>query len=98
MVDPIENLPFDAFDKAHAPMWSAAVLSFDKDKERVEQLTKAFIDSSFKKLRSAEGKVLRQVLLHAYNVYVKTFTTFDIGYRVIMDRIGVCKPNTCHKL
>ncbi|OAE19678.1 hypothetical protein AXG93_1847s1410 [Marchantia polymorpha subsp. ruderalis] len=55
MVDPIENLPFDAFDKAHAPMWSAAVLSFDKDKERVEQLTKAFIDSSFKKLRSAEG-------------------------------------------
>ncbi|KAL2608323.1 hypothetical protein R1flu_026896 [Riccia fluitans] len=55
MVDPIENLPCNAFDKAHANLWSAAVLSFDKEKEKVEQLTKAFIDSSFKKLRSAEG-------------------------------------------
>lgn len=51
----MENLAFDAFDKAHAALWSAAVLAFDKDKERVEQLTKAFIDTSFKKLRSAEG-------------------------------------------
>lgn len=57
MVAPIESLPFDAYDKSHAALWTATMLQFDQDKEKIEELTKAFIDTSFKKLRSAEGKV-----------------------------------------
>jgi len=55
MVAPVENLPFDAFDKSHAALWQAVVYQFDQDKGKIEDLTKAFIDTSFKKLRSAEG-------------------------------------------
>ena len=60
MVAPIESLPFDAYDKSHAALWTATMLHFDQDKEKIEELTKAFIDTSFKKLRSAEGKVAKQ--------------------------------------
>ncbi|XP_073386148.1 dynein-1-alpha heavy chain, flagellar inner arm I1 complex isoform X3 [Physcomitrium patens] len=55
IVAPIENFPYDAFDRAHAALWRTTMLQFDQDRKTIEEDTKAFIDSSFKKLRSAEG-------------------------------------------
>ncbi|KAJ7570946.1 hypothetical protein O6H91_01G141400 [Diphasiastrum complanatum] len=55
MVEPLEKLPFDIFDKSYALQWSATVSNFNTEKDIIEHLTKAFIDTSFKKLRSAEG-------------------------------------------
>ncbi|GBG66229.1 hypothetical protein CBR_g57832 [Chara braunii] len=57
MIEPIANLPFDAFDKRHTHDWASAVAQFNTDKEQIEQATRAFIDTSFKKLRSAEGAI-----------------------------------------
>lgn len=56
MVEPIENLKYDAFDRAHSALWRTTMFQFDQDKENIELDTKAFIDTSFKKLRSAEGR------------------------------------------
>jgi len=55
MVDPIENLQFDAFEKKFQTQWQGVNAKFTTDKEQIERATRAFIDSSFKKLRSAEG-------------------------------------------
>eukprot|EP00899_Mesostigma_viride_P018540 jgi/Mesvir1/26688/Mv20468-RA.1 len=55
MVAPILNLSFDAFDKRYGAQWAAVTTRFNADKEHIEQATRAFIDTSFKKLRSAEG-------------------------------------------
>eukprot|EP01018_Ginkgo_biloba_P029496 Gb_13869 [translate_table: standard] len=55
MVEPVEKLPFEAFDKFYAAQWSSTMSNFNVEKENIERLTKAFIDTSFKKLRSAEG-------------------------------------------
>lgn len=55
MLEPIEKLPFDPFDKLHSAQWSSTVTKFDVDKTNIELSTRAFIDTSFKKLRSAEG-------------------------------------------
>jgi dynein heavy chain len=56
MVEPIENLKYDAFDRAHVTLWRTTMFQFNQDKENIELDTKAFIDTSFKKLRSAEGE------------------------------------------
>eukprot|EP00898_Chlorokybus_atmophyticus_P006649 jgi/Chlat1/6986/Chrsp56S00523 len=55
MVEPIEQLHFDAFDKRFGAQWAAVTAKFNADKEQIERATRAFIDTSFKKLRSAEG-------------------------------------------
>ena len=55
MVEPIENISFDPFDKGQAERWAGTVAKFMNDKEQIERATKVFIDTSFKKLRSAEG-------------------------------------------
>ncbi|KAK3281453.1 hypothetical protein CYMTET_10756, partial [Cymbomonas tetramitiformis] len=55
MVEPIENLAFDAFDKRYSSQWQGVDAKFTTDKEQIERATRAFIDTSFKKLRSAEG-------------------------------------------
>eukprot|EP00959_Pyramimonas_sp_CCMP1952_P296439 6201331-Pyramimonas_sp.AAC.2 len=46
---------FDAFEKKFTMQWQGVNAKFTTDKESIERLTRAFIDSSFKKLRSAEG-------------------------------------------
>nr|AML30863.1 axonemal inner arm dynein heavy chain 7 [Marsilea vestita] len=55
MVENVEKLPFNVFDKSYALQWSATMSNFNMDRENIEHLTKNFIDTSFKKLRSAEG-------------------------------------------
>lgn len=57
MVAPIESLTYDAFDRANTALWRATMFQFDQDRENIEDDTKAFIDTSFKKLRSAEGEL-----------------------------------------
>ena len=66
---PMENLPFDAFDKAHAAMWRQTMYQFDEDKVKIEELTKAFIDTSFKKLRSAEGESNKNLTAYSTSSY-----------------------------
>jgi dynein heavy chain len=60
MVENIEKLPFNVFDKSYALQWSATMSNFNMDKENIEHLTRSFIDTSFKKLRSAEGMEVKQ--------------------------------------
>ena len=55
MVEPVCNPSFDLFDLKAGRMWSEVFRRFLEDKTQIENVTKAFIDSSFKKLRSAEG-------------------------------------------
>ena len=55
MVEPIETLPYDAFDRRYQVQWEQIMAKFASDKEVIERATRSFIDTSFKKLRSAEG-------------------------------------------
>ena len=59
MVENVEKLPFNVFDKGYAMQWSATMSNFNMDKENIELLTRSFIDTSFKKLRSAEGMAVK---------------------------------------
>lgn len=57
---------FDVLDQAHAPQWRALRARFFADNEEVKAATKELIDTSFRKLRSAEGAFdLLQVLVLA---------------------------------
>ena len=58
MVDPIESLNFDAFEKRHTAQWQGVNAKFTTDKEQIERATRAFIDSSFKKLRNVVKECL----------------------------------------
>lgn len=55
IVEPVETVMFDVFDQAHAPQWRALRARFFADNEEVKAATKELIDTSFRKLRSAEG-------------------------------------------
>lgn len=55
MVEPLEGAVFDVFDAAHAPQWRALRARFGADNEDVKAATRELIDTSFRKLRSAEG-------------------------------------------
>jgi dynein heavy chain len=55
MAEPVETLEFDIFDKRFMAQWSGVNAKFQTDKEQIERATRVFIDTSFKKLRSAEG-------------------------------------------
>lgn len=55
IVEPVETVMFDAFDQAHAPQWRALRARFFADNEEVKAATRELIDTSFRKLRSAEG-------------------------------------------
>lgn len=55
MVEPVETAMFDAFDQAHAPQWRALRAHFYADNEKVKAATRELIDTSFRKLRGAEG-------------------------------------------
>lgn len=55
LVLPIEQLPFDVWSKKYHPAWEAALSKFREQIVQIEDMAKLFIDTSFKKLRSAEG-------------------------------------------
>jgi hypothetical protein len=55
MVEPVETAMFDVFDQVHAPQWQALRAHFYADNEKVKSATRELIDTSFRKLRSAEG-------------------------------------------
>jgi len=55
IVEPVETVMFDLFDQAHAPQWRALRARFFADNEEVKAATRELIDTSFRKLRSAEG-------------------------------------------
>lgn len=55
IVEPVETVMFDVFDQAHAPQWRALRARFFADNEEVKAATRELIDTSFRKLRSAES-------------------------------------------
>lgn len=55
LVEPVETAMFNPFDQAHAPQWKALKAHFYADNEKVKAATRELIDTSFRKLRSAEG-------------------------------------------
>lgn len=55
LVTPLENLPFNVFNRQYQTSWEQVMRSFNEKVEEIESRTKNFIDSSFQKLRSAEG-------------------------------------------
>ncbi|XP_035829687.1 dynein heavy chain 10, axonemal isoform X2 [Aplysia californica] len=55
LVEPIEQLTFDAFSQKEASHWRRLMDTFYKEVTEIENEAKAFIDESFQSLRSAEG-------------------------------------------
>ncbi|GMH41526.1 hypothetical protein BSKO_09436 [Bryopsis sp. KO-2023] len=55
MVEPIENVPFNVFDQGESAQWVAAKTQFSNDNEGIKKATRELIDTSFRKLRSAEA-------------------------------------------
>lgn len=55
IVEPVETVMFDVFDQTHGPQWRSLRARFFADNEEVKAATKELIDTSFRKLRSAEG-------------------------------------------
>eukprot|EP00736_Rhodelphis_marinus_P009344 Rmarinus@m.3249 len=55
LVTPLESVPFDIFDKRYQANWEAVMHKFEESVVQIEEMTKQFINVSFKKLRSAEG-------------------------------------------
>jgi dynein axonemal heavy chain len=55
LIKPIENLPFNAFDRRYTTSWDQVMRSFHDKVTKIEESTRSFIDTSFDKLRSAEG-------------------------------------------
>jgi dynein heavy chain len=55
MYEPIETIAFNVFDYANAHEWKAAKAQFYSDNEDIKAATRELIDTSFRKLRSAEG-------------------------------------------
>ncbi|EFJ08822.1 hypothetical protein SELMODRAFT_131043 [Selaginella moellendorffii] len=108
MIEPVEKLAFDVFDKAFALQWSATVSNFNIEKENIEHLTKAFIDTSFKKLRSAEGALellrsfkniksegtINKQMMDKFNDIIIQFTKEIESAREIFDRLSSTPPRT----
>lgn len=55
LVVPLENIPFDLFNKRYQTQWETVIGRFREQIVQIEDMAKQFIDASFKKLRSAEG-------------------------------------------
>ena len=52
---PLENLPFNIFDRRYNASWEQMMKAFWNKVNEIEQRSKDLIDTSFQKLRSAEG-------------------------------------------
>ena len=55
LIRPLEHLSYNLFDQRNASHWEDQMKAFHVNVEEIEHRTKAFIDSSFQRLRSAEG-------------------------------------------
>lgn len=55
LIEPLEYLPYNIFDARYNGSWDQHMKEFHEKVEEIEGRTKVFIDSSFQKLRSAEG-------------------------------------------
>ena len=55
LVEPLDSIPFDIFDSKYKTRWDNVMATFRELVIDIEVMTKGFIDSSFQKLRSAEG-------------------------------------------
>jgi dynein heavy chain, axonemal len=55
LVVPLDTVAYCIFDRGFQTSWEAVMLRFNEDVAEIEDVTKAFINESFKKLRSAEG-------------------------------------------
>jgi len=55
MYEPIESISFSVFDPENAQDWATAKATFFADNEDIKNATRDLIDSSFRKLRSAEA-------------------------------------------
>ena len=55
LVVPLETVAYGIFDRGFQSSWEAVMLRFNEDVSKIEDVTKTFINESFKKLRSAEG-------------------------------------------
>ena len=55
LIRPLEHLSYNLFDQRNAQHWEDQMKIFHLNVEEIEHRTRAFIDSSFQRLRSAEG-------------------------------------------
>jgi dynein heavy chain len=55
LIIPLESVPFDIFDVRYKTSWANVMQTFKAEVEIIENQTKTFINTSFKKLRSSEG-------------------------------------------
>ncbi|XP_059165934.1 dynein axonemal heavy chain 10-like isoform X2 [Physella acuta] len=55
LVEPIEQLTFDAFSLKDSQLWKRIMSNFYTEVSEIENEAKTFIDESFQSLRSAEG-------------------------------------------
>lgn len=55
MYEPVEATMFNIFDYGNAAEWKAVKAAFYADNEDIKSATRELIDTSFRKLRSAEG-------------------------------------------
>ena len=55
LIRPLEHLSYNLFDQRNAAQWEDQMRLFHLSVEEIEGRTRSFIDSSFQKLRSAEG-------------------------------------------
>ncbi|OQR86956.1 flagellar inner arm dynein 1 heavy chain alpha [Achlya hypogyna] len=55
LIAPFENVPFRIFDRGYKTSWESVMVQFREKVTEIETMTRKFIDTSFQKLRSAEG-------------------------------------------
>jgi len=55
LVQPLESVPFDIFDRHHKSNWEDTMTQFRENVFEIENMTRVFIDTSFQRLRSSEG-------------------------------------------
>ncbi|GMF23629.1 unnamed protein product [Phytophthora lilii] len=55
LIAPFESVPFKIFDRGYKTSWESVMVQFRDKVSEIEHMTRKFIDTSFQKLRSAEG-------------------------------------------
>ncbi|KAL8020331.1 putative AAA+ ATPase domain, dynein heavy chain region D6 P-loop domain-containing protein [Plasmopara halstedii] len=55
LILPFENVLYKIFDRGYKTSWDLVMTQFQDQVTEIEHMTQQFIDSSFRKLRSAEG-------------------------------------------
>jgi len=63
MVEPVEGVAFNPFNRAHAADWKAVRARFARDADDIKLATRDLIDTCFRKLRSVDAAAQ---LLHSF--------------------------------